>query len=117
MRLYNAAMKRLFLIFLIVLLPLQTAWAAGLCNIVGSVEVVGTAAIPTNRDAQSFDTGTEQGCATVCPAGCTLSIAVISSSLRLNAPANAERTRLPPELDFESHISDGPHRPKWFFRR
>lgn len=112
-------MKRLLLIFLIVLLPLQTAWAAGLCRIVGSVEVAGTVAILTDNasEAQSFDTNAEQRCGTVCPAGCTLLVAAISSPLNLNPLANAEHTRLRPELDFESHISDGPHRPKWFFRR
>lgn len=119
MQLYNAAMKRLLLIFLIVLLPLQTAWAAGLCRIVGSVAVAGTVAILTDSasEAQLFDTSAEQGCGTVCPAGCTLPAVAISSSLILNPLANAEHTRLPPELDFESHISDGPQRPKWFLRR
>ena len=112
-------MKRLLLIFLIILLPLQTAWAAGLCSIVGSVDVVGTIVILTDNaaEAESFDTIAESGCGAVCPAGCTLSAAVISSSLNLSPLANAEHTRLPPELDFESHISDGPHRPKWFSRR
>ena len=112
-------MKRLLLIFLIILLPLQSAWAAGLCNIVGSADAAGTIAIlPENvAEAEAFDTIAEQGCGTVCPAGCTLSAAVISSSLNLSSLANAERTRLPPELDFESHISDGPRRPKWFSRR
>ncbi len=112
-------MKRLLLIFLIILLPLQTAWAAGLCSIVGSVDAAGTIVILTDSaaEAESFDTSAESGCGTVCPAGCTLSAAVISSSLNLIPLANAEHTRLPPELDFESHISDGPHRPKWFSRR
>lgn len=111
-------MKRLLLIFLIILLPLQTAWAAGLCSIVGSMDVAGTVVILADSagEAQS-DTSAEPGCGTVCPAGCTLSAAVLSSPLNLSPLANAEHTRLPPELDFESHISDGPHRPKWFFRR
>ena len=112
-------MKRFLLIFLIILLPLQTAWAAGLCSIVGSVEAAGTNVILVDSaaEAESFETIAESGCGTVCPAGCTLWAAVIPSSLNLSSLANAEHTRLPPELHFESHISDGPHRPKWFSRR
>lgn len=112
-------MKRLLLIFLIILLPLQTAWAAGLCNIVGSVDAAGTVVILTDSavEAESFDNIAESGCGTFCPAGCTLSAAVISSSPNLSPLANAEHTRRPPELDFESHIPDGPHRPKWLSRR
>ncbi len=111
-------MKRLLLIFVIILLPLQTAWSAGLCSIVGSVDVAGTIVLLTDNAAEAqSDASAEPGCGTVCPAGCTLSAAVISSSLNLSPLANAEHTRLPPELDFESHISDAPHRPKWFSRR
>lgn len=112
-------MKRLLLIFLIILLPIQTAWAAGLCSIVGSADPASTIVKLNDSAAEagSLDTSAEPGCGTVCPAGCTLSAAVISSSLNLSPLANAEHTRMPHELDFESHISDGPHRPKWFSRR
>lgn len=64
-------MKRILLIMMLVLLPLQIGWAAGLCRI-----LTGNAATAAAPDTLTAETGiqslSEPGCGAICALACDL---------------------------------------------
>lgn len=105
-------MKRLFLIILLALLPLQTGWAAGWCVI--SDEASATAAVSDVTGAENpievlFDAGCSATCVSACdlqPLGSGASVIEWSGQSR-SCPASLS------QLNYQSPVLDGPIRPKW----
>lgn len=104
-------MKRLFLILLFTLLPLQTGWAAGWCVISDEASV--TAAASDMTDAEdSKKTLLESGCSVICVSACDLQplgsgLPVLDCSER--SPSAPPRFN---PLSYQSPIFDGLIRPK-----
>jgi len=104
-------MKRLFLIILLALLPLQSGWAAGWCVISDAAPVA--AAVSNMSDAESpLQSPLESGCSAACLSACDLQ--PLDSGLSVLRWSEQSRS-LPVslnQLNYQSPILDGLIRPK-----
>ena len=104
-------MKRLFLIILLALLPLQSGWAAGWCVISDDAPVASV--VFNMSDAESpLKSPLESGCSAACVSACDLQpldsgLSVIRwSEQSCSFPAGLN------QLNYQSPILDGLIRPK-----
>lgn len=104
-------MKRLFLIVLLALLPLQAGWAAGWCVISDDAPV--TAAVTDMGDAESpLKSPLESGCSAACVSACEVqSLDSCLSVLRWSEQSHSFPASLN-QLNYQSPILDGLIRPK-----
>ena len=104
-------MKRLFLIILLALLPLQSGWAAGWCVISEDASIA--AAVSDITDAENpIKSPFDSGCSAACVSACDLQpfdsgFSVLKwSELSRSFPASLN------QLNYQSPILDGLIRPK-----
>lgn len=111
-------MKRIFLIFLMTLLPLQAAWSAGYCR---STEESGALAYSSSLAADNQ--GNEKqgpisfgdiGCCAACHFVCHLPAVAVTGWSNANIPrAGSVLPLVRAAIPYQSHVPDGPTRPNW----
>ena len=105
-------MKRLFLIILFALLPLQTGWAAGWCVISDDASAIAAVSDVTGA-ANPIEVQLEAGCSATCVSACDLQpLGSDSSVIEWSGLSRSYPGRLN-QLNYQSPILDGPIRPKW----
>lgn len=112
------SMKRILLIFLLALIPLQVAWSAEFCSAVvaGDLQTVSAVILPgvESNDTQPSSTFGDSGCCPACNFACTCSVAGPPNSLNahlLQRESLPVRSLAPPR--YRSHVPEGPTRPNW----
>lgn len=114
-------MKRIFLIFLMTLLPLQAGWSAGLCRLTeeyGALDYSSSsaAAVLSNEKQESigFDDFGDFGCCSACHFVCHLPAAAVSGWCDVNIPRlGSVFPFVLAAITYQSHVPDGPTRPNW----
>ena len=116
-------MKRLFLILLMCLLPLQTAWAGR----AGIFELGESGSAPSSKttvsrlsyagsSAPSDSKRRTMGCCAGCHIFCNFAAVVSIDSLGPALFTGSSALVFPAEIfAYHSHIPDGPFRPQWRF--
>ena len=113
-------MKRALLIFLMLLLPLHTTWASISCvrNIGGETDTTATigkvdragAGEPALTESGKFD----KSCCPGCHVFCHFSAVTPSHSFNSQCQfCESVEFAFPKATAYQSHIPDGPTRPKW----
>lgn len=114
-------MKRGLLILLMLLLPLHTTWASVACvrNLIEvpastlGVEAIGAPAVEKVSSAPSIEKY-DQSCCPGCHTFCHFAATTPSYSLSLLFPFSPSlASAMPDATTYQSHIPDGPTRPKW----